>query len=102
MTDRFGVPDEQEPRHCFGGGPEIASGSGEEGDPFVVVPAACTCGRMTEALRQVQDSSPPMQKVELPTEEGTEVLFYGPGPEFNPGGILLIPAELDDEEAGEL
>jgi hypothetical protein len=101
MTDHAGTPDEQEPRHCFGGGPEIASGTGSQDEPFILAPAACTCGRMPEAIRQVQDSGPPMQKVELPTEEGTEVLFYGPGPEYTPGGILLIPAELDGEEAGE-
>jgi hypothetical protein len=58
---------------------------------------------MTEGLRQLRDSGTPMQKVELPTEEGTEVLLYGPGPEFTLGGIVVIPASLDsyDEEAGD-
>ncbi|MBC9729278.1 hypothetical protein [Streptomyces sp. TRM68367] len=67
----------------------------------------CTCGAAGGALRQFQedlgnamrqpeDSGPPMQRVELKTDQGTELLLYGPGPEFQDAGVLVIPAELDE------
>ncbi|QPL14035.1 hypothetical protein QEH48_gp006 [Streptomyces phage TurkishDelight] len=45
----------------------------------------------TEFL-DVVAAAPPVVRVELETSEVTEVLFYGPGPEYEPGGLLLIPA----------
>ncbi|CAL9612572.1 hypothetical protein SUDANB1_05656 [Streptomyces sp. enrichment culture] len=105
MTDHFGAPDEQDPRYCPGGDLGITGGDGSADDPFIVAPGGgCTCGRgaaggPVRGLRQFEDSGPPLQQVVLETEAGTEVLLYGPGPDFEDAGLLYVPR--DEDEVGE-
>ena len=39
-------------------------------------------------------SGPPPAAVELETEDGVELLFHGPGPEYGDQGVLVIPGPL--------
>jgi hypothetical protein len=45
------------------------------------------------------DSGPPLNTVELHTDEGMDLLIYGPGPGFEVLYLSFVPAELVDEES---
>lgn len=45
------------------------------------------------------DSGAPLSSVELVTDEGIEILIYGPGPGYEVVDYSFVPAVLVDEES---
>lgn len=45
------------------------------------------------------DSGPALNTVELHTDEGIDLLIYGPGPGYEVVEVSFVPAALVDEES---
>ncbi|MGA5202788.1 hypothetical protein [Streptomyces variegatus] len=52
-----------------------------------------------DAVRPSTDSGPPLNTVELHTDEGIDLLIYGPAPGFEVVEVSFVPAALVDEES---